>query len=268
MISINNFKKISSLYYKLRILQNRFLSLVLSIESQLLYAACRPIYAVLTRLNQKQIDELKRDPSKYQCPPDVNARKVLLTRKAGPACKTRSRETTACAQNTSTSSKRKAPVGDESDLIVVEDDETNVGALTASTKEALTASTVVRSSTRGNIKTAQSVKEKKSGPTSAIILIDLCSSDEEEEEEEDQSEILTPCDENKDPAESPRSLLRKLTPNNKLHAKPCIYPATSSTERLSNHVLNEDKNENCTNKCRTGMLNGCVHLSSILRPAP
>lgn len=245
-----------------------FFSLALSIESQLLYATCRPIYAVLTRLNEKQIEELKRDPSKYQSPQNANMRKVSITRRVGPACKTRSRSA-VYAQNTSVSSKRKAPVGDESDPIVVEDDEVISQVLTASTEEALTASNAVKSFT-GKMEPTRSTREKKSGTRSAIILIDLCSSDDEEKEE-DQSTVI-PCDENKDPmnsAESPKFLLRKLTPNNKHYAKSYIYPAASSTERgLSNHVLNGDKNENCTNKCRTGMLNGCVHLSTILRPAP
>lgn len=249
-----------------------FSSLELSIQSQLLYIACRPIYVVLTRLNQKQIENLKQDSSQYQ-PPAI-AGKVSLTRKAGPACKTKSRQKVH-AQNASVSSKRKAaPLGNESDPIIVEDDEVNVvgTALTASdTKEALTASTaVVRSFSAGNAEPMKSIREKRSCPTGSIMLIDLCSSDEEE----DQCALTPACDENRDPMSSAepsitRSFLRKVTSNSKHYVKPYICPAPLPTDRLSSNVLNEDrKNENCTNKSRTGVLNEYAHISPVLRSAP
>ena len=40
---------------------------MLSIKSQLLYVVCRPVYVVLTRLTQKQINDFEQDPSKYRC---------------------------------------------------------------------------------------------------------------------------------------------------------------------------------------------------------
>lgn len=185
---------------------------MLSIQSQLLYATCRPIYVVLTRLNEKQIDELKKDPSKYQCPQkSINVRKVLLTRKAGPACKTRSRKTVH-ARNASVSSKRKAPLEDvEEDRIVEEEDndeeeeEANISTLP---KETLLATV---KSFMANAETTKSAKEKKC-PSRTIMLIDLCSSDEEE----NNSSTRTSCDENRDPMNTAdssiaKSFLRKLS---------------------------------------------------------
>lgn len=173
---------------------------MLSIQSQLLYATCRPIYVVLTRLSEKQIDELKNDPSKYQCPrKSINVREILLTRKAGPACKTKSR--TARTQNAS--SKRKAPLEDDIDPIV-EEKEANVS--TSTTKEALIALAALKPFTDKEEAT-KPAKEKKC--PSRIMLIDLCSSDEEESD-------LSTRDENRDPmnaAESSiaKSFLRKLS---------------------------------------------------------
>ncbi|KYM98896.1 PREDICTED: uncharacterized protein LOC108777198 [Cyphomyrmex costatus] len=186
---------------------------ILSIQSQLLYATCRPIYVVLTRLNEKQIDELKKDPSKYQCPQrNINVRKFLSMRKAGPACKTKSRKTTH-TQNVSVSSKRKAPLEDDADPITVEEEETNIST---SAKETLIALAAVKSFS-DNAEATKSAKEKKC-PSHTIMLIDLCSSDEEEND----SSTRTSCDENRDPlntAESSitKSFLRKLSPKQTLH---------------------------------------------------
>lgn len=242
-------------------------SLVLSIQSQLLYAACRPIYVVVTQLSQKEIEELRQNPLQYQ-PPTI-AGKIILMRKAGPACKTKSRQKVH-PQNASVSSRRKTPLGNKSDPIIVEDNETSVStASAASVREALSASTVVRPSPVDDAEPTKTVKEKKSCPTSSIMLIDLCSSDEEE----DRCTPTPACDENRDPMNSTestitRSFVRKVTSNNKHHTKPYICPAPSPTDRLSNNVLNEDRNENCSNKSRTGILNEYAHLSPVLRSTP
>lgn len=241
----------------------------LNIQSQLLYVACRSIYVVLTRLTPKQIEKLKQDPSQYQ--PPIITGKVMLTKKAGPACKTRSRQKVH-AQNASGSSKRKVPLGNESDPIYIEDDEVSVSATltTSILKEALTASSdVMKSSPANNAEPTKSVREKKSCPTSSIMLIDLCSSDEEE----NQCALTPACDENRDPMSSTessitRSFLRKVTSNNKHYVKPYVCPASSPTDRLSSNVLNEDRNENYTNKSRTGVLNEYAHLSPVLRSTP
>lgn len=179
----------------------------------MLYITCRPIYVVLTRLNDKQIDELKKDPSKYQCPQrSINVRKVLLTRKAGPASRTRLRRT-SLRQNASGSSKRKAPLGDEFDPIILEDEVININT---EAKEALIAYAAVKSSSNST-EAAKLIKERRCSP-STIMLINLCSSDEEE----DVSSVRMLCDENRDPlniAESPpisKTFARKLTPKQTL----------------------------------------------------
>lgn len=231
-----------------------------------MYAACRPIYAVLTRLSQKKIEELKQNPLQYQ--PVTIMDKVMLTRRAGPACKTRTRQKIH-TQNASVFSRRIASLGDESDPIVVEDDEVSVATESVtSTKEILSASTIVRSFSADNTESVKSVKEKRSCPTNSIMLIDLCSSDEEE----DRCTPTPACDENRDPMNSAeftitRSFLRKVNSSNKHYAKPYICPAPSPMDRLSSNVLNKDRNENCSNKSRTGVLNEYAHLSPVLRSA-
>lgn len=181
--------------------------LVLNIRSQLLHATCRPIYVILTRLSEKQIDELKKDSSKYQClQKSINVRKVLLMKRVGPACKTKPKK--ASEQNTSfICSKRKAPLGNELDPIIVEDEDLNTTA-----KETL----ITFTAPVDKMETIKSNKERKC-PSSAIMLIDLCSSDEEENNQSSRA----PCDENRDPMttmDSPiaKSLLRKLTPKQTL----------------------------------------------------
>ncbi|XP_024868410.1 uncharacterized protein LOC112452442 [Temnothorax curvispinosus] len=192
---------------------------MLSIPSQLLYATCRPIYVVLTRLSEEQIDELKKDPSKYQCPQkSINVRKVLLMRKAGPACKTKSRKT-AHARNASVSSKRKAPLEDDVDPTVEEEEEDNINT---STKEALVALAAVKSF-MDNSEITKPAKDKKC-PSRTIMLIDLCSSDEEENDSSTR-------DENRDPmstAESSiaKSFLRKLSPKQTLLRETLHLPRT------------------------------------------
>lgn len=183
---------------------------MLSIQSQLLYVTCRPIYVVLTQLSEKQIDELKKDPSKFQPPQkSINVRKVLLMRKAGPACKTRLRKKTH-ARNVSVSSKRKAPLEDDADLVVEENENEEEANISTSTQEALIALAAVKST--DNADATKPAKEKKC-PRS-IMLIDLCSSDEEENDSSTR-------DENRDPmntAESSiaKSFLRKLSPKQTL----------------------------------------------------
>ncbi|XP_011261335.1 uncharacterized protein LOC105254389 [Camponotus floridanus] len=183
---------------------------MLNIRSQLLYATCRPIYVILTRLSEKQIDELKKDSSKYQCPQkNINVRKVLLMRRVGPACKTKLKKATF--ENASfVSSKRKAPSGNELDPIIIEDED-----ISTTTKETLITFAAIKSSV-DNMETIKPIKERKC-PSNTIMLIDLCSSDEEENDQNNR----TTCDENRDPmitmdSPSAKSLLRKLTPKQTL----------------------------------------------------
>jgi len=186
---------------------------VLSIPSQLLYVACRPIYVVLNKLSEKQIDELKRNPSKYKSAKN-HMPKISLTRKSGPACKTKPRKINHHKQNVFASLKPKAPLGDESDPIVVEDEGADISTSTATTKEALIEFNDVKSCFMYN---AKSIKKRKY-PSSTVTLIDLCSSDEEE----DSPGIQMRCDENKDPMNSDgssitKSFLRKFMPKQALY---------------------------------------------------
>jgi len=181
----------------------------------LLYIACRPIYVVLDKLSKKEIDELKRNPSKYKSAQKNNIPKISLTRKSGPACKTRPKKIKQLEQNVFASSKPKAPLGDESDPIVVEDEGTDISMSIATTKEALIEFNDVKPCFIYN---AKSIKKRKYS-SSTVTLIDLCSSDEEDE---GNSRIQMRCDENKDPMNSggssiTKSFLRKFMPKQALY---------------------------------------------------
>ncbi|KAG7206988.1 hypothetical protein KM043_000879 [Ampulex compressa] len=238
---------------------------MLSIRSQLLYVVCRPVYVFLTRLSQEQIDELRRDPTKYRCP----IRRISI-HKNGPTSRRRSKSRIGL------SSKRKAPEED-SELVVEEEEREGAGghgmpvidaAVTSTTTptDATAAATPTGALTAFN--TVTIAKPLKDGTTqqksgNGVAVINLCSSDEEED-----SSVPASSDENRDPMNTDvdirKSLLRKLTPN-KLCAKPCIYPA-DTTDWLSDNILNDD-DESYANKLRSNvMLN--THLSPILRPAP
>lgn len=150
-------------------------------------------------------------------------RKVLLMRKAGPACKTRSRK----ARNASVSSKRKAPLEDDVDSTAEEEEEES--NISASAKETLTARAAVKSLT-DNAEATKPAKEKKCS-SRTIMLIDLCSSDEEEND----LSTRTSCDENRDPmntAESSiaKSFLRKLSP--KLTLRETLHLPRTLIDRL------------------------------------
>lgn len=175
-----------------------------------MYIACRPIHAVLKRLNEMQIDELKKDPSKYQRfhQKSVNTPKIRPIRKAGPACKTRPRSKTVCGQTTLVSSKRKAEFSDELSSSISEDRDN-----TASTAKALVPSSEVSLSTN-NVEATETTE--KDSPSRAIMLIDLCSSDEEDDLHKPAS-----CDENRDPlnttgSSNAKSDLQKLSPKQTL----------------------------------------------------
>ncbi|XP_076177186.1 ovaries absent isoform X2 [Ptiloglossa arizonensis] len=84
---------------------------MLSIHSQLLYVACRPVYVLLTHLTQEQINDLKRDPPKCRC----------LVRKVSNDDKELMTEDQEKV-TPNVSSKRKAP-SDENDSNAMEKDE-------------------------------------------------------------------------------------------------------------------------------------------------
>lgn len=191
---------------------------MLSIRSQLLFTACRPIYVAVTKLGEKQIDESRKNSSKYRpvVGNNINIRKILA-KKSGPACKTKSNKKSRYEQKDMVASwKRKAPSEDELESsIIIENKRISNGTSTAITKEALVALNDIKSCFMGNAEiNGKSIKERK---PNTITLIDLCSSDEEE----DNPSTRIPCDENKDPmnsAESPsiKPLSRKFLPKQTL----------------------------------------------------
>lgn len=160
-----------------------------------------------------QIDELKKDPSKYQRfhQKNVNAPKIRPMRKAGPACKTRPRSKTVCGQTTLVSSKRKAEFNDELGSSNSED-----GDNAAPTAKALVPSSEV-SLSMNDVEATETTTEKDCS-SRAIMLIDLCSSDEEE----DDLRKPASCDENRDPlntttgSSNAKSGLQKLSPKQTL----------------------------------------------------
>ncbi|KOC59346.1 DNA-binding protein Ewg [Habropoda laboriosa] len=231
---------------------------MLSIQSQLLYVVCRPVYVLLTRLTPEQINAHKGDPPKYQClvrnvSVDNNETMIESQENARP----------------NVSSKRKAP-SDEHDTNTVEENEKIVTS--EADNENLTAleddenvseeneAVVITSTKEGTMCVKQD----------AITVIDLCSSDEEE----------NPCtsvssDENRNPLnctteDVTKSLLQTLSSaNNKFHVRPhIICPTEMKSECFPDTILLNDDSENCTNKYHSTMLNTRTSLSPIPRPPP
>ena len=141
---------------------------MLSIQSQLLYIVCRPVFVILKRLTQEQIHDLKQNPSKYRClVPNVS----IDNRKMITKDDKRTRP--------NVSSKRKAP-SDESDTNAMEENVEKVACNKINNVELTDFEST--SSCDGNNTTAiHSIKETTlcAKSSEAIAVIDLCSSDEE-----------------------------------------------------------------------------------------
>ncbi|XP_054000787.1 uncharacterized protein LOC128888165 isoform X1 [Hylaeus anthracinus] len=225
---------------------------MLSIHSQLLYVACRPVYVLLTNLTEEQIKDLKRDPPKCQC----------LVRKVSVDDKESMTEDKEKVRRNG-SSKRKAP-SDESDSNAMEKDERIVS--NEASVGHLTVFGVTKSCDENNTAVAQPIKETTlyPNPSNRVTVIDLCSSDEDE-----SPAIPAPSDENRDPmnyipGDVTKSLLQKFSTTT-FHLQPHICPTNETTEWLADKILNNGS-ENCTSKYRSTMLN--TSLSPIIRPAP
>ncbi|XP_066599673.1 uncharacterized protein ova [Prorops nasuta] len=201
---------------------------MLSIPSQFLYIICRPVFVLLRELTNEQIEELKRDPSKYHRP----ARKATNIR-PGPA-------SSKLRNYLRLSQKRKLSMQDET------------------TKESKTSSQELHTDT-GEKEMSQKQKQNIFSEKS-ITLINLCSSDED-----DDLEHFASSDENRDPSnireiELRKSFLKKIVP------KKCfIYPTESNGDWLKESIL--DERDGCANKRLSSMVLS-AHLSPILRPAP
>ncbi|XP_015593090.1 uncharacterized protein LOC107266772 [Cephus cinctus] len=240
---------------------------VLSIRSQLLYMACRSVCVLLTRLTDKDIVELKRDISKYQCPSrkrpprarprsasmnDQDANKNTLKRKLSvdhnPECST---------PGPSSSKYRKAsstPTGRSAVRL-----EVNVGTLGPTT-----------------LAMTKSVSTTKT--PDCIPLINLCSSDEEDDG-------LCPratTDENREPERrSPDTAI--IASSNFLddltQSRYCASPNTLCVDWLTNrkmidhhedHLNNvNDSDDNCGKKCISEtVLNTCSLYPPMLKQTP
>lgn len=171
---------------------------MLSIQSQLLYVLCRPVFVLLKRLTQEQMYNLERNPSKYQC----LVRNISIDNRGSIS------EDEKIKPNIS--SKRKAP-NDESDLNETKENEKilsneiNVVELTNFEGKNLC--------DENNTTVIHSIKETTLCVKSPneITVIDLCSSDEEE-----NPCNLTSSDKNKDSMncvseDVTNSLLEKLS---------------------------------------------------------
>lgn len=212
---------------------------ILDIKSQILYAACRPVFVTLTKLNQKQIEDYKQNSLKHR-----NSSTRRSYKKAGPVSKTKLK--------TLEEVPVKKMITEESMPIT----QSNTPFITSVNNYSENKS-ITKDSTNEITEITYSVKQK------SIMVIDLCSSDEEEIEKTLKS------DENRDPMNSilAENSLPTLSPN-KVCSKACIYPANSTNHWLMQSIFSED-NENHVNRCHIGgVLNTCIKISPVLRPAP
>ncbi|KAI4491289.1 hypothetical protein M0802_010222 [Mischocyttarus mexicanus] len=187
---------------------------VLDIRSQILYAACRPVFVTLTKLNPNSL--------KHR-----NSSTRRSYKKVGPASKTKLKIL------------EEVPV----EKMITEESmsisQKNTSFVTSVTNHSENKS-VTKDSTNEITEITYSVKQK------SIIVIDLCSSDEEEIKKTHKS------DENQDPMNS--VLLENSLSNlstNKICSKARIYPANSTNHWLMQSIFNED-NENHVNRCHIG----------------
>jgi hypothetical protein len=177
---------------------------------------------VVTRLSDEELEELKRDPSRYKSP----ERKVPRIRPRSPSVET-------IFENNV----------EESNPIVIdlEDDEpiSLPPSKSVFDRSALTTMATITSITKKNhVRKCNTAKRSK--PLKPIIFVDLCSSDDEVVEDEDDSSLCISTDENRDPMQrskttstmevcvDPNFLCNSLLAPSKLCNKPCIYPADST----------------------------------------
>ena len=229
-------------------------------RSQLLYVACRPIFVRLRLLNQEEIFELQRDPSKYKSP---------IRQIPRPRPRALKRRYSAIRSNNEMTLEPQMDQGDE--VIVIDDEEIVPEGMTMATLTPIgSASGSVQSRSkslpisRSMIKRHRS-KAKHSRSAVAIMVVDLCSSDEEE-----NSIMRVSTDENKDPMDclEPETSISRTYPSSKCCPKPCIYPADSMNNRFAGNNLTAE-NDNRGNKCLSDVLkHSCTPYTPILRQTP
>ncbi|XP_033342206.2 ovaries absent isoform X1 [Megalopta genalis] len=227
---------------------------MLSIHSQLLYLACRPVYVLLTQLTHEQINDFRRNPLKYKC---VDQKPSIDDKEAS----------VRTVENVSpnVSSKRKAP-SDENDTNSMEKDYDEILSNEASVGN-LSLSRVTECCGENDITVDQSIKETTfcTNTSNRITVIDLCSSDDEE-----NTVPSALSDESRKPlkfitdADVTKSLLQNLS-STKFHLS--TNPINQTSGRSNGNIFNNDS-ETCTSKYRSTMLNARMNISPILRPAP
>lgn len=238
------------------IYKSTFFLLVLSIQSQLLYVVCRPVYVLLTRLTPEQVNDLRRDLPKYRC----IVRNVSVDNKETVM---ESQE----IQRPNVSSKRKAP-SDENDRNSIEKNE----EVDSKSEINIIHPTVFdgeNSCDRNDTADEHELVKRTalySKPSASVTVIDLCSSDEEE-----NLYTSTSTDENRDPMNQvtdnvTKSLLQTLS-TAKIHLKPHICSTEQRNEWLPDNILHDGR-ENRANGYHSTTLSAHTSLSSILRPAP
>ncbi|XP_011497464.1 PREDICTED: uncharacterized protein LOC105361877 [Ceratosolen solmsi marchali] len=207
----------------------------LDLRSQLLYIACRPIYVIVTRLSDEELEQLKRDPSRYRSP----ERKVPRIRPRSPSIET----------------FFEPNIGEDPNPIVI-DLETDEPSILPPSKavfdrSALTTMATIASMAKKTYR-KNCNRAKRSKPLKPIIFVDLCSSDDEMLEDEDSSPCIS-TDENRDPMRrakttstmevcvDPNFLCTSLLTPSKLCTKPCIYPADSTSGWLTNLNIDGDQ---------------------------
>ncbi|XP_003424519.1 uncharacterized protein LOC100679115 [Nasonia vitripennis] len=247
---------------------------VLDLRSQLLYVSCKPIYVAMERLSEGELEALKRDPSRYKSP----ERKVPRYRPRSPSVETvfdplpgdefnpiiidLDDDEPSLPPPTPTPPPPAIP----SFRLVI----TNVASVSPTVRPSIqqndssaTHSKPATYTVRTGVKRSKSLSTPmtttRQSINQPILYVDLCSSDDEMPEEDQVEEIevgelssSSACistDENRDPIQKLRSpttastnvssYVRSslLTPT-KVIAKPCIYPADSTSNWLAN--LNTD----------------------------
>ncbi|KZC11687.1 PREDICTED: uncharacterized protein LOC107189800 [Dufourea novaeangliae] len=198
---------------------------MLSIHSQLLYLACRPVCVFLTRLTEEHINSLKRDPLKDGC----------SDQESSADCE---ESLTKTIENLTPNvpSKRKAP-SDENDSNAMESDgdilsnEASVGNLSVSD--------VAERCDETTITVVKPMQETVfcTNTSNRITVIDLCSSDEED------SVVPVLSDENRNPLNDiaydvTESLLQQFSSAN-FHLPSHMCPMDQTGGWLSDNILNK-----------------------------
>lgn len=244
----------------------------LDLRSQLLYVSCKPIYVAMERLSEDELEALKRDPSRYKSP----ERKVPRYRPRSPSIETVFDPQPGDESNPiiidldddepSLPPPTPPPPATVPTFLLI----TNVATVSPTVRPSIQQNHSPATNSKPVTYTVKTgVKRSKSSSTpmtttrqsidKPIIYVDLCSSDDEMPEEEQVEEIevgdlssSSACissDENRDPIQKSRSsttastevssyLRNSLLTPTKVIAKPCIYPADSTSNWLAN--LNTD----------------------------